>query len=89
MFISVKPTNPVLEIDNQRNLMVNSEQETPVVCSVAAARPAVVIRWYLGDNDVTASAETEETPTDTGVRLHYNITSTWKVSRPNLKSAYH
>lgn len=39
-----------------------------MVCSVAAARPAVSIRWYLGDSDVTASAETEETPTDTGVR---------------------
>lgn len=70
IFISVKPTNPVLEIDSQRNLVVNSEVETPVVCSVAAARPAVVIRWYLGDSDVTASAETEETPTDAGVRLH-------------------
>lgn len=70
IFVSVKPTNPVLEIDNHRNLIVNSEEERPVVCSVAAARPAVVIRWYLGDNDITASAETEETPTDTGVRFH-------------------
>lgn len=68
LFVSVKPTNPVLEIDSQRNLIVNSEEERPVVCSVAAARPAVGIRWYLGDSDVTASAETEETPTDTGVR---------------------
>ncbi|XP_050691455.1 uncharacterized protein LOC126983048 isoform X4 [Eriocheir sinensis] len=64
--VTIKPTNPVLEIDSQRNLIVNSEEERPVVCSVAAARPAVAIRWYLGDTDITASAENEETPTDTG-----------------------
>lgn len=66
-FISVKPTYPVLEVDNSQLLEVTSDEETPVKCVVAAARPAVGIRWFLGDKDVTVMAETEETPTDNEV----------------------
>ncbi|XP_042220772.1 uncharacterized protein LOC121865434 isoform X5 [Homarus americanus] len=66
VIVTIKPTSPILEVDNQRSLDVTNEDETPVKCSVAAARPAVIIRWYLGDRDVTVSAETEETPTDKG-----------------------
>ncbi|KAG0726528.1 Fasciclin-3 [Chionoecetes opilio] len=66
--VTIKPTNPVLEIDNQRNLDVNTE-EKQVVCSVAAARPAVDMSWYLGDRDITASSEKVETLTDTGVSV--------------------
>ncbi|XP_069994621.1 fasciclin-3 isoform X13 [Penaeus vannamei] len=64
VIVTVKPTYPVLEVDNSQLLEVTSEEETPVKCVVAAARPAVGIRWFLGDKDVTVMAETEETPTD-------------------------
>ncbi|XP_063605376.1 uncharacterized protein LOC134780543 isoform X4 [Penaeus indicus] len=64
VIVTVKPTSPVLEVDNSQLLEVNSDEETPVKCVVAAARPAVGIRWFLGDRDVTVMAETEETPTD-------------------------
>ncbi|XP_047499407.1 uncharacterized protein LOC125045879 isoform X3 [Penaeus chinensis] len=64
VIVTVKPTYPVLEVDNNQLLEVNSDEETPVKCVVAAARPAVGIRWFLGDRDVTVMAETEETPTD-------------------------
>ncbi|XP_037795490.1 uncharacterized protein LOC119590818 isoform X5 [Penaeus monodon] len=64
VIVTVKPTYPVLEVDNSQLLEVTSDEETPVKCVVAAARPAVGIRWFLGDKDVTVMAETEETPTD-------------------------
>ncbi|KAK8740400.1 hypothetical protein OTU49_002893 [Cherax quadricarinatus] len=66
VIVTIKPTSPILEVDSSRGLVVTNEDETPVKCSVAAARPAVGIRWYLGDRDITVSAETEETPTDKG-----------------------
>ncbi|KAK3875846.1 hypothetical protein Pcinc_019299 [Petrolisthes cinctipes] len=66
VIVTVKPTSPVLEIDDRRSLTVNGNSETPVQCSVAAARPAVTIRWFLGNRDVTVSAATEETPADRG-----------------------
>lgn len=58
----------MLELDNSQMLEVTNDVETAVKCVVAAARPAVGIRWYLGDKDVTVMAETEETPTDNDVR---------------------
>ncbi|XP_042882950.1 uncharacterized protein LOC122259983 isoform X10 [Penaeus japonicus] len=64
VIVTVKPTYPILEVDNSQLLEVTSDAETPVKCVVAAARPAVGIRWFLGDKDVTVMAETEETPTD-------------------------
>lgn len=44
-------------------------------CVVAAARPAVGIRWFLGDKDVTVMAETEETPTDNEVSCGVKLES--------------
>ncbi|XP_069195474.1 fasciclin-3 isoform X14 [Procambarus clarkii] len=67
VIVTIKPTSPILEVDTSSGgLEVTSEDEKPVKCSVAAARPAVGIRWYLGDRDITTFAETEETPTDKG-----------------------
>ncbi|XP_071537346.1 fasciclin-3 isoform X17 [Panulirus ornatus] len=67
VIVTIKPTSPILELDDgQGSFLVTSEDETPIKCSVAAARPAVGIRWYLGETDITASAEKEETPTDKG-----------------------
>lgn len=63
LIVSVQPTHPVIEIDSSR-LEVGTTQETSVVCSVAIARPAVGMKWYLGDEDITKMSENVETLTD-------------------------
>ncbi|KAK7071529.1 hypothetical protein SK128_013945, partial [Halocaridina rubra] len=67
VIVTIKPTTPRLEVDSSPGyLEVSSDEESDVRCSVAAARPAVGIRWYLGERDITVFAKTEETPTDAG-----------------------
>lgn len=63
LIISVQPTPPIIEIQSSR-LEVGTTEDTTVGCSVAAARPAVAMKWYLGDEDITAMSEKEETLTD-------------------------
>jgi len=77
VIVTVKPTSPFLELDSSV-LEVTSGIETDVRCVVGAARPAVNIRWFLGDKDVTLMAETEETPTDSAGM--YKSTSTLRRS---------
>lgn len=67
VIVTIKPTSPLLEVDTSRGVLeVSNEEESDVKCSVAAARPAVGIRWFLGDRDITVFADSEETPTDEG-----------------------
>ncbi|XP_066990104.1 fasciclin-3 isoform X5 [Macrobrachium rosenbergii] len=61
--VTIKPTTPVLEIEQSGGtLEVSNDEETEVKCSVAGARPAADIRWYLGDKDITVFAAADQTP---------------------------
>ena len=63
----MKPTRPILEVESASMLEVVSGMENSVRCVVEAARPAVALRWFLGEEDITVQAATEETPTNDAV----------------------
>ncbi|XP_068225292.1 fasciclin-3-like isoform X3 [Palaemon carinicauda] len=61
--VTIKPTTPVLEIEQNGGILeVSNSEETEVKCSVAGARPAADIRWYLADQDITVFAAADQTP---------------------------
>ncbi|XP_045115621.1 fasciclin-3-like isoform X3 [Portunus trituberculatus] len=61
--VTIQPTSPLIMIDTSRLEVVTTEERS-VVCSVEIARPAVGMKWYLGDEDITKMSENVETLTD-------------------------
>ncbi|XP_063881308.1 fasciclin-3-like isoform X9 [Scylla paramamosain] len=61
--VTIQPTRPIIEIDTSP-LEVDTTEDNTIVCSVAAARPAVGMKWYLGNEDITKMSEKVETLTD-------------------------
>ncbi|XP_076038770.1 fasciclin-3-like isoform X14 [Oratosquilla oratoria] len=62
VIVTITPTNPYMDIDDP--LVVLTEDKKPIMCTVAAARPAAQVTWMLGDRDITVDARSEQTLTD-------------------------
>jgi len=61
--VTIRPTAPVLEVP-QRPMLVDEGETRSVTCSVAAARPKVDIRWFLGEEELTYNSHVENSLTD-------------------------